>query len=367
MIGTIAPGLTSVLKSNGCGGAGAEVAFMFAITGPSSIVITTNFPETDFDTVKRTATLRMTISFESPRRRPLAPPPALPTTSFPRSGSNTSTAPDVVLLLDVPGQSLSLHIDSPQSGPGGFDNTISIKATECSGAKLGCADSGTINLSDVAPGQHYIFVDGYFAGEGDYTVNVSGVIASGETCDPAVSDIFACQAGHACNGGVCSTAACNDGTDADGEGHPGYPSDPGCESPSDNDETDSCPGAGCPQCSNGADDDGDMAIDYPNEIGCAPAGDNNEEDCPLVDVVELMATPLTGTTAGASNEITPICRSSNAPDVTHQLIIPGDLETLAIDTDGSSFDTIMSCRFASPTASAPTSSVTTTVAKPRVR
>ena len=261
---------------------------------------------------------------------------------FAPSCTTFSTAPEIVHLLDVPGRLLSLHVDSSGSS---FDNIIYMKATECSGADLGCSDPGTIDLSDVDPGQYYIFMDGWSSNAGDYMLNVNGVIASGEACDPAMIDVFSCQAGLSCDGGVCATAACNDGTDADGDGHPGYPTDPGCDSPSDNDETDTCPGAGCPQCSNGIDDDGDMVTDYPNEPGCASAADDNEEDCSLTGVVEVMATPIMGTTTGESNEVSPSCSASSAAgDVTHQVVIPGELETLTVDTNGSSYDTVLVMR-----------------------
>jgi len=42
-----------------------------------------------------------------------------------------------------------------------------------------------------------------------------------------------------------------------------YPSDPGCDHPDDNDETDDCPtGPNCPVCGNGIDDDGGNAGDF---------------------------------------------------------------------------------------------------------
>jgi hypothetical protein len=70
---------------------------------------------------------------------------------------------------------------------------------------------------------------------------------------------------------------CGDEFDSDGDGFPGYPTDPGCLSVDDNDEVDDCPtGPTCAQCANTADDDGDGFIDYPSDFGCSAASDNSE-------------------------------------------------------------------------------------------
>jgi len=71
--------------------------------------------------------------------------------------------------------------------------------------------------------------------------------------------------------------ACADDIDADGDGYPGYPTDPGCTSLDDNDEVDDCPsGPGCSQCANQLDDDGDSLIDFPSDPGCTAASDSSE-------------------------------------------------------------------------------------------
>jgi hypothetical protein len=61
---------------------------------------------------------------------------------------------------------------------------------------------------------------------------------------------------------------CSDGIDNDGDGLIDLGHDPGCTSPSDNDETDNLP-----QCSDGRDNDGNGLIDFPADPGCDSAND----------------------------------------------------------------------------------------------
>ena len=262
-----------------------------------------------------------------------------------RTGSD---GPDTVHILDVPGQLQSLHLDTNGSA---FDTVLYIKAAECSADDMDCDDSSgsgsaaAIDLDGVEPGQYYVIVDGFSDAGGDYLLNVSGVIADGESCDPASIDMFSCQHGSACQNGVCATAACNDGVDRDGDAKADYPEDPGCESPSDPDESDSCPsGTECPSCGNGIDDDGDGLIDFGpgGDLGCSAASDNDESDCALTPIVEVDAPAIMGNTMGSTNDLAPSCQTnSTAPDITHALSIVGELETLTVDTNGSSFDTVL--------------------------
>ncbi len=67
---------------------------------------------------------------------------------------------------------------------------------------------------------------------------------------------------------------CSDGIDNDGDGFVDYPTDAGCTSMGDNDETDPLP----MQCSDGIDNDWDGFIDYPADLGCLNALDNDETD-----------------------------------------------------------------------------------------
>ena len=104
--------------------------------------------------------------------------------------------------------------------------------------------------------------------------------------------------------------ACSNGIDDDFDGRVDYPTDPGCASEIDNDESDpdvlpecsdgidndgdmladfgfdpDCVAAfddleATAQCKNGLDDDGDGLVDFPDDPGCELPGDNNEVNPP---------------------------------------------------------------------------------------
>ncbi len=71
-------------------------------------------------------------------------------------------------------------------------------------------------------------------------------------------------------------AQCADGQDNDGDGKVDM-ADPGCSSPSDTDETDQG-GGNNPACSDGQDNDGDGKTDFPADPGCTDANDTDETD-----------------------------------------------------------------------------------------
>lgn len=75
---------------------------------------------------------------------------------------------------------------------------------------------------------------------------------------------------------VVEDTQCTDGLDNDGDLLIDFPSDPGCESTLDDDETDPV----LPQCQDGLDNDGDSLFDYPADLGCASAVDDDESDDP---------------------------------------------------------------------------------------
>ena len=89
------------------------------------------------------------------------------------------------------------------------------------------------------------------AADGDCLVPGSRCLGSGaerycgRSCAAGSPYGTACPTGYACSGTAgaetCQPAACSDMIDADGDGFPGFPSDPGCTSISDGDETDNCP------------------------------------------------------------------------------------------------------------------------------
>ncbi len=274
------------LISADCGGNGEEHVYIYTITEPKSVVITTDFAETAVDTVV-----------------------------YVRTDCRET------------GSEIACNDDSPS-------NTNSTLA---------------IDLLD--PGTYYIVVDRADGTDGDYRLSVDSFVPEKEPCDPTAMD---CTPGLFCRlfteGGVtatdetCEQPECSDGQDSDGDTFSDFPDEPGCSSPEDNDETDDCPdGVNCPACSNGIDDDADGVIDFANDPGCFSAADDLEEDCQDSDPIVAIGSvsPFNGTTAGATNDYTPSCQASTNLDVAHLLTIPVPLDTLTIDSEGSSFDTIL--------------------------
>ncbi|MBP9771566.1 MAG: hypothetical protein KBD16_01435 [Candidatus Pacebacteria bacterium] len=92
-----------------------------------------------------------------------------------------------------------------------------------------------------------------------FFLNASFGISKAEAlrCDPDDSEC------------IVGLKACNDEEDNDNDGKIDFPTDPGCTSGLDNNETNGA-------CANGVDDDGDGAIDYPQDTGCTAASDINE-------------------------------------------------------------------------------------------
>jgi hypothetical protein len=253
------------------------------------------------------------------------------------------TAPDRVHLLDLHVPLATLHIDT---NPTGFDNTITLSDATC-GATLACADTPIIDRTNVLPGTYSIIVDGWGVGAGSYTLNVRGTITNGGACDdPLVAaGAFTCGVGHACTGPagleVCAPAACNDTVDADGDGFPGFPTDPGCTGIGDGDEADDCPsGPGCPVCSDDLDNDTDGTIDYPMDIGCTSAAGTTEVGCPAeMDAITPIVGPITtGTVVGASNDFNPVCQTNDTGDRVHTLRLAVQVASLVIDTEGSAIN-----------------------------
>ncbi|HRH24886.1 MAG TPA: hypothetical protein PLQ20_00910 [Candidatus Paceibacterota bacterium] len=68
---------------------------------------------------------------------------------------------------------------------------------------------------------------------------------------------------------------CNDNIDNDGDGRVDYPNDPGCSSPTDNDEYNTIVNT-VYQCNDGYDNDGDGLRDYPSDPGCSSYIDDSE-------------------------------------------------------------------------------------------
>lgn len=239
------------------------------------------------------------------------------------------------------------------------DTVLSVREDDCAsaGAEIACADPGSggedVTITPTTDAFYFVFVDGDFGTSVDYVLNLSGTISAGEACEQGNTQ-FICETGFVCDGtNTCVSAACNDGIDNDGDTFIDFPNDPGCDSISDGDETDDCPaGLTCPLCSNGIDDDGDTLIDFPLDPGCNAASDVFEEDCEDSDpLVAITATVTTGDTTGLTNDFSPSCSStSTAPEVAHQINIPGELASLSVTTDGSAYDTVLYIRAAECTA-----------------
>jgi large repetitive protein len=253
--------------------------------------------------------------------------------------TGTQTAPDRVhyLTLQVPVTNLTITIINA------FDSAISLTDSTC-GTTLQCSDPNTLTRPNVPAGSYGIIVDGWSAGSGAYTLNIHGDIAAAASCrDPLVAaGVLSCGAGFVCGGTVgaetCIPAACNDAIDQDGDTFNGFPTDPGCTSTSDNDETDNCPsGAGCPVCSDDIDNDSDGQIDYPLDVSCASASGTSEASCgPETDPLGTIAGPVTNsTTVGTTNNFTPSCQSFTLGDRVFLMTLAVPVATLTMDTEGS--------------------------------
>jgi hypothetical protein len=223
------------------------------------------------------------------------------------------------------------------------NTVLYIRSSDCSNnaSEMTCNDdvstsirASTVTQSVSLPGTYYLVVDTKdttAASGGTYNLEVKFLTGEGETCSGADD----CGPGLVCRvlaGGtakVCAKHVCEDGLDDDGDGKIDYPNDPGCSSPTDDDESDTCPGVGpgCPECGDGVDNDGDGKIDFgPNgDTTCTAAGDASES-CVATDGVATLTTASTmGTTVGATNDGKVTCASSGthtAPDKTYRIDIP---------------------------------------------
>lgn len=230
-----------------------------------------------------------------------------------------------------------------------------------SASELECNDDvgegkGSRIRAELEPGTYYLVVDARSSGlSGAYHLEVQRSLAAGSACDPDDPSL-SCAPGFFCrlltpgaDGETCQRPECNDNRDFDGDGLDDFPDDPGCDSPQDNDESDNCPnGASCPQCADGVDnnDAEDTRVDYPADLGCSSASDDSERDCTDSDPLLSITKPaLTGSTGTLTDDFVPECNGSNtAKDRAYRLVVPGNLTTLTINTNGSSLDTVLTIR-----------------------
>ncbi len=253
----------------------------------------------------------------------------------PACGSSTNTAPDRVYGLDLPSLTSLAIVTSPS-----FDAVTALYDSSCGGTALACQDSSDITRAATPAGRYFVVVDGWGSGSGTYSLTVSGVIATGASCESSLVQAggLRCADGFACKGNpggrVCQLAACNDGiSNGDGDALVDYPADPGCTASDDDDEADDCPsGPNCPACSNGADDDLDGQKDYPADTGCVAASGRSEACATSEAIIPLTMGVTTGTTINANDDAHPSCTATagSGPDLLFELDLPA-LDSLTID------------------------------------
>ena len=251
-----------------------------------------------------------------------------------------------------------------------FDSVLYVRNADCTGGvELACNNDASpfstaarVTFVPTVGVPVYLFIDGTFGAAGDYLLVVSGLVAAGATCDPALPR-FACVEGTVCGQltpGVhaCVLAACGDGEDDDGDGRIDFPLDPGCDAASDDDETDPVVLAAC---ANGLDDDGDAHVDFPADAGCDSASDDNEFD-ECTPGVPVLAHPggavagdtISGTYAySAPASCDPFGTTGTSPELVYSFQLTRPVTRLTLDTAGSSFDTVIYVRAGDCAAAGP--------------
>ncbi len=259
--------------------------------------------------------------------------------------SATQTSPDKVHSIELP-RMRTITIANANS----FDAVVALYDSSCGGTPLRCSDEPeNLTLDALPAGTYFYSVDGDGASaSGAYTITVSGVIEAGASCEGDLADAGAivCPPTFQCKGAAgsrtCQRAKCGDGIDNDGDGVADYPNDPGCTSPTDDDEEDTCPaGPGCPACADDIDNDGDGQIDYPNDGTCIAAS-SNSETCITSENVDALVLPITpGETTTAVNDQSPTCGSSTntAGDRIYSITVP-NMESLSI-RNSNNFDAVV--------------------------
>ena len=266
----------------------------------------------------------------------------------------TSNAPDRVHMLAVRAPLATLAVDLSNSS---FDTILNMRDALCMTSIACDDDSGSpgtqslITQTNVPVGTYAFIVDGFSAGQGAYTMRVSGTYLANAACDP-LSPWFTCPAGNACTGApgmaTCTPAACNDAVDQDGDGFPGFPTDPGCTGPNDGSEADDCPnGPNCPQCGNDLDDDMDGQIDHPLDSGCTSAS-TSSESCATTDPVRPLLTPFLNaqSTAALVNDFDLSCGADGRDEV-YRVRVDHPVDMLRIETIGTApnnLDTVVAIK-----------------------
>ncbi|MCG8417296.1 MAG: hypothetical protein MJE77_05045 [Proteobacteria bacterium] len=203
------------------------------------------------------------------------------------------------------------------------------------------------------PGRHYLVVDGArSASGGRYRVEVASYAPLGGPCELTCAPGQTCRPlDSSTEQEACWPPVCSDQHDNDGDGLIDFPFEPGCQSLEDSSEEDNCAGgSGCPTCSNGTDDDGDGTADFPADIGCRSAGDDSEVDECVAGVPLHAIDPagVTGTTppSGSGSFFSGSCSSAPRPEDVYAFPLLRSLSSLTFSTQGSAGDTITYVRFA---------------------
>lgn len=238
-----------------------------------------------------------------------------------------------------------------------FDTVLYVRPSTCADAttELTCNDdfagstvhgASSLAVSITTPGVYYLVVDSHDAGiGGTYDMQINFLAGEGEPCtaNNGCGTGLVCRVPLGMTDMVCSKHICEDGVDDDGDGKLDYPTDPGCASPTDDDETDTCPGAGCPACSDGIDNDGDGQTDYPNDSNCDSAAGLFESCVDTDPVGDIVGPSTAGTTVGLHNDTSQSCGSTvtrTAPEKSYKLHVPMKLDMLTISTLSPSFNAV---------------------------
>ncbi len=279
-------------------------------------------------------------------------------------GGSDSPERIYALRVTVPLTELTLSTNNPTTGF--FDTVLYVREDVCdTGVEVACNDdispsdqNSTVTFTPLTDHTYFIFVDAKWGAVGPFHLDVSGVIAGGGVCDPAITN-FACESGYACRestpGAVdwqCRIAYCNDGVDNDLDTFTDYPFDPGCATPSDDAEDFPNP---ITACSNGTDDDGDGFTDFTGgDAGCEAASDNSEiDECVPGEVVldhpggvVLGDTSLSPTSALSSpTACDPGASTGTTPEDVWVFNNTLTLTDITFSTAGSSYDTILYVRY----------------------
>ena len=266
------------------------------------------------------------------------------------ASTSTHTAPDKTYRIDVPALSV-MDITLVNQTPAFWDHVHALYNSTCIGTALDCKDSGAIHMTNVAAGTYFYVVDGWSTAMGGYDIQLTGKIQNNASCEGALaqSGALTCGPGYACKGTpgsrTCGPALCGDGVDNDGDGKTDYPFDPGCDSVAD--DTEANP-ATPPVCADSMDNDTDTMTDWPADYGCSAASGTTEAFCTTETNPTSLITSATtmGTTVGMTSNFASLsCQSSaSGPDVVYALSLPVPVQTLTLDTNNASFDTILSIR-----------------------